>query len=101
MVVCLKLARQVREKRECDTSLVSSYEKAEPWDEDAAMRIIQDAMRHLADRYVEDADLSVLDPWEGKVQEAYEAEDITGLKTAVQGLVQAGSREFERHDKKR
>jgi hypothetical protein len=91
----LEIARRVKEKRDSSSHLTPLQEEVEHWDEDWAFGTVQKAMRHLADRYVEGADLSVLDPWEDKVQEAYETEDIEALGTAVEGLVQAGLCEFE------
>jgi hypothetical protein len=97
----LEIARRVKEKQDSSSHLTPLQEEIEHWDELWAFGAVQEAMRHLADRYVEGADLSTLDPWEDTIQEAYEAENITGLRTAVQELVWAGSREFERHDLKR
>jgi hypothetical protein len=96
----LEIARRVKEKRVGGSHLTSLQEAAEHWDEDRAFGTVQEAMRHLADRYVEGADLSVLNPWEDKVQEAYEAEDIEALRTAVEGLVHVALCEFERQDKR-
>ncbi len=96
----LEIARRVKEKRDSSSHLTPLQEEVDHWDEDRAFRTVQEAIRHLADCYVEGADLSVLNPWEDKIQEAYGAEDIGALRMAVAGLVQAGLRKFERQDKR-
>lgn len=86
----LRIARRVKEKRDSSSHLTPVQEEVEHWDEDRAFGAVHEAMRHLAERYVKGADLSVLDPWEDKVQEAYEAEDMEALRTVVEGLVHVG-----------
>jgi hypothetical protein len=82
----LDIAWRIKEERDSRSHLTALQKEVEHWDEDRAFRDVHEAMRHLADHYVKDAVLNVLDPWEKKVQKAYEAEDIEALRTAVEGL---------------
>jgi hypothetical protein len=64
------------------------------WDEERAYAVIRAALRYLAKRYVEGSDLSVLNPWEDQMNEAYSREDMGALRVAVRGFVQAGLASF-------
>jgi hypothetical protein len=56
---------------------------------------LSEAMRHMANHYVEGADLSVLDPLEDRVDETYLV-DFEAFRAAVRELVRAGLAEFAR-----
>ena len=64
------------------------------WDEEKANTLLQQALAHLAKRYVENSDLSALDPWEDRVNEAYAQEEMGALRVAIRGYVQAGLASF-------
>lgn len=60
------------------------------WDEERAHALIREALGHLATRYAEGSDLSALDPWEDRMNEAYSVEDMGALRVAVRGFVRVG-----------
>ncbi len=60
------------------------------WDEERAHALIREALGHLATRYVEGSDLSALDSWEDRMNEAYSGEDMGSLRVAVRGFVRVG-----------
>jgi hypothetical protein len=60
------------------------------WDEELAYRLIRDALAHLNEFYVDGSDLSVLDAWEDRINEAYGEEDMSALRIALNGYVNAG-----------
>jgi hypothetical protein len=91
----LEIARRVKEKRRVGSDDTGLRKGMEPWDEDAVLQMVREASRSLADRYVEGADLSVLDPWEDDIEEAHKAEDMAAFRAAVRGFVQAGLHEFK------
>jgi hypothetical protein len=66
------------------------------WDEEKANTLLQQALAHLAKRYVKTSDLSALDPWEDRVNEAYAQGDMGALRVAIRGYVQAGLASFRK-----
>ena len=68
------------------------------WDEERAYALIREALGYLATRYVEDSNLSVLGPWEDRMNEAYAREDMGALRSAVRGFVHAGLASFRKGD---
>ena len=64
------------------------------WDEARAYALIREALGYLAERYVEGSDLSVLGPWEDRMNEAYSREDMGALRVAVRGFVREGLASF-------
>jgi hypothetical protein len=68
------------------------------WDEERAYALIREALGYLAKRYVEGSDLSVLAPWEYRMNEAYATEDMAALRVAVRGFVRAGLASFGSDD---
>lgn len=56
--------------------------------------LLRDALRYLDARHVDGADLSLLDPWEERVNEAYEAEPPEAFREAIRGFVRAGRAAF-------
>jgi hypothetical protein len=68
------------------------------WNEERAYTLIREALRYLAKRYVEGSDLSVLNPWEDRINEAYSREDMAALRVAIRGFVQAGLASFGSDD---
>jgi hypothetical protein len=68
------------------------------WDEERAYSLIREALRYLGKRYVEGSDLSVLGPWEDRMNEAYSSEDMGALRSAVRGFVRAGLASFRKGD---
>jgi len=66
------------------------------WDEERAYALIREALGYLAKYYVEGSDLSALDPWEDRINEAYAREDMGALRSAVRGFVHAGLASFRK-----
>ena len=59
-----------------------------------ACEMARAALLYLAQRYVEGADLSVLEPWEDQVTAAAAAGDARAYREAMRGYVRAGLRAF-------
>ena len=68
------------------------------WDEEEAYGLLRKGLAHLAKRYVEGSDLSVLDPWDDRINEAYVHEDMGELRVAIRGYVDAGLASFRRRE---
>ena len=66
------------------------------WDEEEAYTLIRQALAYLAKRYVENSDLSALEPWGEQVNEAYARGDMGLLRVAIRGYVQAGLGSFRK-----
>jgi hypothetical protein len=66
------------------------------WDEEEAYALIRRALAYLAKHYNEGSDLSVLGPWEDRMNEAYAREDMGTLRVAIRGYVQAGLASFRK-----
>jgi hypothetical protein len=64
------------------------------WDEEEAYALIRRALAYLAHRYLKDSDLSALNPWEDRIDEAYAREDMGALRVAIMGYVRAGLASF-------
>lgn len=58
--------------------------------------LMADALRYLADHYVEGTDLSTLDALEDRLEDAYAAGDLEVYREAIRAYVRAGLREIER-----
>jgi hypothetical protein len=91
----VEIARRVKVKRRVASRGTGLRKGMELWDEDAVFQMVGEAVRDIADRYVEGADLSVLDPWEDEIEEAHKTEDMAAFRAGVRGFVQAGLHEFE------
>lgn len=63
--------------------------------------LMADALRYLADRYVDGTDLSALDALEDRLEEAYAAGDLTAYREVIRAYVRAGLREIERAQRDR
>ena len=68
---------------------------AAKWDTEWAGELASKALQHLAERYVEGADLSALLDWDEKIVAAGVAEDRRAYRSAIQGYIQAGLASFE------
>ena len=68
------------------------------WDEEAAYGLIRKAFAYLAKGYVEGSDLTVLNPWEDRINEAYAQEDMGALRVAIRGHVRAGLASFRKKE---
>lgn len=58
--------------------------------------LMADALRYLAERYVEGTDLSALDALEDRLEDAYAAGDLGVYREAIREYVKAGLREIGR-----
>jgi hypothetical protein len=58
--------------------------------------LMRDALRFLNEHYVEGANLSVLDPHENRINEAYHTAALKAYRGAIRDYVRAGLREFRR-----
>jgi hypothetical protein len=68
------------------------------WDEEVAYQLIRDALAHLNEFYVEGSDLTVLDAWEDRIDDAYDREDMGALRIALKGYVSVGRSAFGRKE---
>ena len=64
------------------------------WDEEVACGLIREALAYLSGRYVEGSDLSVLYPWEARINEAFAETDMGALRAALRGFVRSGAASF-------
>jgi hypothetical protein len=80
----------LRKLREHKAELLKLLE----WNDEVADALFQEALASLAKHYVKGSDLSVLDPWDGRINEAYDLEDMGALRLALRGYVQAGLAAF-------
>jgi hypothetical protein len=58
--------------------------------------LIRDALRYLNEHHVEGANLSALDPYENRINEAYHTAALEEYRAAIREYVRAGLREFRR-----
>lgn len=58
--------------------------------------LMADALRYLAERYVEGTDLSALDAQADQLEDAYAAGDLGAYRAAIREYVKAGLREIGR-----
>lgn len=58
--------------------------------------LMADALRYLADRYVDRTDLEALDDLEDRLEEAHAAGDLKAYREAIRAYVRAGLQEIER-----
>ena len=63
--------------------------------------LMADALRYLADRYVDGTDLEALDDLEDRLEEACAAGDLKAYREAIRAFVRAGLLEIERDSKKK
>jgi hypothetical protein len=58
--------------------------------------LMRDALQFLNEHYVQGANLSVLDPHENRINEAYHTAALEEYRAAIREYVRAGLREFRR-----
>ncbi len=58
--------------------------------------LLRDALRYLAERYIEGANLSVLDASEYRINEAYSSASLEEYRAAIREFVKAGLKAYER-----
>lgn len=68
---------------------------ATKWDPKWAVALASKALRYLNERYVDGADLSVLEPWWDKLDATGMAQDQEGYRAAIRAFVKAGLRSFD------
>lgn len=67
------------------------------WDAEWAAELASRALRSLSEHYIENTDLSVLEPWADRIDAAAMAKDRRGYREAIRGYVNAGLEAFEEH----
>lgn len=63
--------------------------------------LMSDALRYIADRYVEGTALSALNPPGDRLEDAYAAGDLEAYREAIRAYVRAGLRGIERAKRER